>query len=358
MDAIYDGSLALISARTEAEVEDIVDRVLTRVSGADRIKFMRPQKGEIVTGPSVSGRDQTAHPQQAVIDGIIESAYSTNERRLIDDLTNTRSATSASAGDTQQYRSVLCEPVGEWGVFVAAHTKKAAFDQATQERIHRLAVGVDAALERIQSGDGHEVSDEALSTIVAHDLRNPLQVATARLEMVRQDCDHEQLSTIARSLSRMDQLIDNLLMSSAEDHLTTELDDVNLSSTVQTSWQNVHTPNATIENQAHGTIRADQELLQQLLENLFGNAIEHVGDSVTVTVGTLESGFYLEDDGQGIPSEKRAAVFDIGFSSTSGGSGLGLAIADQIVDSHGWNMAITDSTGGGARFEIRGVAQV
>jgi signal transduction histidine kinase len=156
----------------------------------------------------------------------------------------------------------------------------------------------------------------------------------------------------------MDQLIDNLLMSSAEDHLTTELDDVNLSSTVQTSWQNVHTPNATIENQAHGTIRADQELLQQLLENLFGNAIEHVGDSVTVTVGTLESGFYLEDDGQGIPSEKRAAVFDIGFSSTSGGSGLGLAIADQIVDSHGWNMAITDSTGGGARFEIRGVAQV
>jgi len=162
---------------------------------------------------------------------------------------------------------------------------------------------VDAALERIQSGDGHEVSDEALSTIVAHDLRNPLQVATARLEMVRQDCDHEQLSTIARSLSRMDQLIDNLLMSSAEDHLTTELDDVNLSSTVQTSWQNVPhrtRPSRTRLTGLSGRIKNCSSNCWRTCSGTRSNTSEI---SVTVTVGTLESGFYLEDDGQGIPSE-------------------------------------------------------
>jgi len=108
MDAIGHYSRALIGAQTEAEVEDIANRALMEVSGANRVKFMRPKNGEIVTVSCVSGQGNGPHQQQPMIDGIIETAYSTNESRLIDDLTDTRSVTSASTDDTPQYRSLLC----------------------------------------------------------------------------------------------------------------------------------------------------------------------------------------------------------------------------------------------------------
>lgn len=110
MDAIDDYPMALIRAQTEAEVEDIAIQALAIASGADRSKFMRPTNGEIVTDPCVSAQDQTSHQQRAVVDGILESAYSTSETKLIEDLTDTRSAVRSSTGDFPQYRSLPCEP--------------------------------------------------------------------------------------------------------------------------------------------------------------------------------------------------------------------------------------------------------
>jgi signal transduction histidine kinase len=79
------------------------------------------------------------------------------------------------------------------------------------------------------------------------------------------------------------------------------------------------------------------------------------GPSVTVTVGGTDEGFYVADDGPGIPPEEREDVFDTGYTTENGGTGLGLAIVSQIVAAHGWEITITDSDSGGARFEITGV---
>jgi signal transduction histidine kinase len=76
---------------------------------------------------------------------------------------------------------------------------------------------------------------------------------------------------------------------------------------------------------------SDQQSL--LRPAAFGNAIEHGGDDVTVTVGTLESG----------------------YSSTAEGTGFGLAIVADIAAAHGWEIRATDSESGGVRFEITGV---
>jgi signal transduction histidine kinase len=101
------------------------------------------------------------------------------------------------------------------------------------------------------------------------------------------------------------------------------------------------------------TFAVDPDRLQQLFENLFRNAIEHGGDDVTIRVGAIENnGFYVEDDGPGIPEEKREDVFDSGFTTNRDGTGFGLAIVKEIVEAHGWTVSVADSDEGGARFEV------
>ena len=79
------------------------------------------------------------------------------------------------------------------------------------------------------------------------------------------------------------------------------------------------------------------------------------GKNVSITVGVFDTGFYIEDDGQGIPPERRDKVFDIGYSTADEGTGFGLAIVRRIAEAHGWNISAVEASTGGARFEITGV---
>jgi signal transduction histidine kinase len=73
---------------------------------------------------------------------------------------------------------------------------------------------------------------------------------------------------------------------------------------------------------------------------------------VTVTVGRTADGFYVADDGPGIPESDRERVFETGYSTDSEGTGLGLSIVRNIAEVHGWSVAVTDGDGGGACFEF------
>ncbi|MFC4542907.1 PAS domain S-box protein [Halosolutus amylolyticus] len=78
------------------------------------------------------------------------------------------------------------------------------------------------------------------------------------------------------------------------------------------------------------------------------------GDSdLTITVGCAEDGFYVADDGRGIPESERDAVLETGYTTADDGTGLGLSIVTTIVDSHGWSIEVTESAAGGARFDVR-----
>ena len=133
---------------------------------------------------------------------------------------------------------------------------------------------------------------------------------------------------------------------------------VDIASLVDQCWKIVPTNVATHTVQTTQLIQADETRLQQLLENLFRNAVEHGVDSVAVTVDDLDDGFYIEDDGPGIPEADRETVFKVGYSTNTEGTGLGLSIVDGIVEAHGWNVRVTEGTDGGAQFEITGVERV
>jgi PAS domain S-box-containing protein len=74
-----------------------------------------------------------------------------------------------------------------------------------------------------------------------------------------------------------------------------------------------------------------------------------------VRIGSLPDGFYVEDNGPGIPENERAEVFETGYSKNPNGKGFGLSIVQTIVEAHGWDIRLTESSEGGARSEFTGV---
>jgi signal transduction histidine kinase len=134
-----------------------------------------------------------------------------------------------------------------------------------------------------------------------------------------------------------------------------DLEAVRLNDVIQHAWETVETANATLTVDCDRTIVADPTMLQHVFENLFKNAIDHGGEEVEVTVGTLDAGFYVEDDGAGIPPDERDAVFEVGYTGEEDGTGFGLSIIKQIVSAHDWEIHLHEGTDGGARFEITGI---
>ena len=187
---------------------------------------------------------------------------------------------------------------------------------------------------------------EEFTSVVSHDLRNPLNVATGRLELVAEDCDSDHLDEVEQALNRMGTLIDDLLTLAREGKEVTEAQPVDLATMINGCWENVETNQAVVITHTERSVRADRSRLKQVFENLFRNAVEHGGADVTVTVGELDDGFYIEDDGPGIPSDERDAVFEAGYSKSTDGTGFGLSIVEQIVTAHDWYIRVTDGVDG------------
>jgi anti-sigma regulatory factor (Ser/Thr protein kinase) len=196
---------------------------------------------------------------------------------------------------------------------------------------------------------------EEFASVVSHDLRNPLGVVQGYLDLAEKTGDPEHFERCRNALDRMGALIDDLLVLAREGEAIAETESLSLAELTRESWSFVGTEEARLIVETDAVIHGDWSRLQQLFENLFRNAVEHAGEDVTVRVGRLADGIYVEDDGPGIPEGDREAVFDDGYSTSRKGTGFGLTIAEQIVDAHGWEIAVTGSDDGGARFEITGV---
>jgi PAS domain S-box-containing protein len=194
---------------------------------------------------------------------------------------------------------------------------------------------------------------DEFASIVAHDLRNPLSVARGRLEMGRETGDDEHFEAIAGAHDRMNQLIEDILMLAREGRTVIEADECLLAAVAGRAWSLVETGDATLEFEGVTRITASEGRLCELFENLFRNAIEHGGEDVSVRVGPLDdSGFYVADDGLGIPPDDREEVFETDYTTADEGTGFGLAIVTQIADAHDWETRVTESDEGGARFEF------
>ncbi|MXR21460.1 PAS domain S-box protein [Halobacterium bonnevillei] len=196
---------------------------------------------------------------------------------------------------------------------------------------------------------------ERLAEVLSHDLRNPLNVAEGNLELAAETGDTSRLNEVERAHDRMRDIIEDALTMVRGGSEVESVEPLELSGIAWKCWRNVATAHASLSVDANGLVYADDTRATHLFENLFRNAVEHGGDDVTVTVGVFEGGFYVADDGPGIPPEQRKSVTESGWTTSSTGSGLGLSIVADIAAAHDWTFTVTESASGGARFEFADV---
>jgi len=234
------------------------------------------------------------------------------------------------------------------------------FIGVSQARVLERARAAERLAAEQQAMERQNELLEEFASIVSHDLRNPLNVATGHLALAQETVESDHLDRVESALERMETIIGETLLLAREGQAVGETTRTDLGSIVETCWGTVETGNAELITRPLPAIEADANRLRHVFENLFANAVEHGGEAVTVRVGPLAdgSGFYVEDDGPGIPPEDADAVFELGHTTSAQSSGFGLAIVDRIVQAHGWEIRVTSSDTGGARFEVTGVTVV
>ena len=273
------------------------------------------------------------------------------------------------------------EVVGALGMSFAEPNAIGAADRAFTLLLAQAAA---TALQRARSYDAErEKRREAELTartreqvlgVVAHDLRNPLHLIMATMEMLEEpgltpERRRELLAVTTRAVTHMRRLVADLLdaVRIQAGRLSLDLESMTVGAIVDQADE-MYRPLAaeqglTFEIRALDRtrrLRVDRGRIQQVLGNLLGNALKFTQAGGTVTLeaaaGNDSVVFRVRDTGVGIPSDRMPHLFDQFWQGNPGdrrGVGLGLAIAKAVVEAHGGSITAESEPGKGSVFTLR-----
>jgi signal transduction histidine kinase len=265
--------------------------------------------------------------------------------------------------DREEFSHTMYVPIGDFGVLSLGRVG-GPFDRADVHFAEILADNAQAALEQVERErrlreqrerleERNERLDE-FASIVSHDLRNPLGVAKGCLEAYEETENESFVEDVADALDRMEEIIDGMLTLAREGRTVDRIQQTPLRDLARRAWHNAETGSLELRVETDRTVVVDPERIKRLLENCYRNVVEHAETATEVVVDDMERGFYVADDGAGIPSEERDSVLESGYTTASDGNGFGLAIVSRIARAHGFSTAVAESEAGGARIEVHG----
>ncbi|HWW61955.1 MAG TPA: ATP-binding protein [Thermoanaerobaculia bacterium] len=201
---------------------------------------------------------------------------------------------------------------------------------------------------------------------VAHEVRNPLFGMSALLDAYADEMTTPDLAELAAGLrqqiTRLTHLMRELLelgrpvtLTSAPDSLHDLVAEVIKSHARAAADANV-TLRSTIDP-ALSPVPMDRSRLRQVFENLIDNAVQHAPAVRNVTIGTTQTGAFVEctveDDGSGFQPADLGRLFEPFFTRRERGIGLGMSIVQRIVEEHGGRVTAGNRAQGGAVITVR-----
>lgn len=207
-----------------------------------------------------------------------------------------------------------------------------------------------------------------LAAGVAHEIRNPLSTikgfATYFRERYKEVPKDQQTATIMiNEVDRLDRVVGQLLELARPVRISPEPTDIAgfLQSSLHLIRQNAENKGISVATNLLGKpceITMDRDRINQVLLNLYLNAIDAMteGDTLEIGMHCLNSEHAVEitvtDTGKGIPDEDLSKVFDPYFTTKPSGTGLGLAIAHNILEAHQGKINVENRPEGGTRFTV------
>ncbi|MHB9286450.1 sensor histidine kinase [Halobacteriales archaeon Cl-PHB] len=303
-------------------------------------------------------------------DGLLEPvslpcrAVADEEGCHVDDAADVRSATAPSeqpAEPTLQYRSLFAVPFGDDDMLLVGSHEPGAFPEAALEDLRQLCTYAASLQTVVEHWADRQAASERLQQAAAaldHDAKNQLTILRGTLDLAEGDLEPADAARLERGVDGLATLIEDTTTLLRSGRMVTDVEAVDLESLAKRTWAALDTVGASLEVAQVGEVRADRSRLAQMLDNLFRNALDHIDGEVAVQVGPLEdgAGFFVADDGPGIPEADREDIFEFGRSAAGSHTGYGLTIARWIAEAHGWELTVTKAARGGARFEVRGMA--
>lgn len=199
---------------------------------------------------------------------------------------------------------------------------------------------------------------------VAHEIRNPLTSISCYIQhwQMQNRSDQKGLATVLREISRLDNLVKQLLYFTKPAEAKLRLYNVNsVVEKVLSFLGEVFYGKFNIIKDLSSEIPEvfiDQEQIERVIVNIIFNAVQAMPEGGSISVGTtLTEGsefvcVWISDTGCGIPPENLPRLFDPFFSTRPNGTGLGLAIAHEIVQAHGGRIELESSSGRGTTVNI------
>jgi two-component system sensor histidine kinase HydH len=206
-----------------------------------------------------------------------------------------------------------------------------------------------------------------LSTVIAHEIRNPLMIIKGSLHTLRRrdvtvEAMREAVADIDEEVARLNRIVNEVLDFARP--ISFELTVVDLNALCRESATAAQASGAgpVIEldlDSSIASLMTDPERLRSALVNMLVNARHAAGGDRpegTVTLCTSRAGrrarIVVADTGVGIAPADLAHVFDPYFTTKRGGTGLGLPIAKNIVEGLGGTIQVSSAPGRGTEIII------
>lgn len=210
---------------------------------------------------------------------------------------------------------------------------------------------------------------EDYAQIVSHDLKSPMRSIHSLISWIKEDNDKafseqtlQYFSMIENKVEKMDHLIEGILTYSKIDKEEMAIEKVNTQQIIQSIIDIIHIPQhitITIKNTLP-VINADRYRIQQLFQNIIGNAVNYIERTVgLVEISSEEFDSYyvfsIKDNGVGIAKKHHDKIFNTfqSYSTNEHSTGLGLSIVKKIIETYNGEIWIESEEGVGSTFFIK-----
>jgi len=266
-------------------------------------------------------------------------------------------------------------PIGDLAALagrIAAGDRGSRVEPAGPTELRALADSLNAMAERLEGFERQVAESSRLAGLgqiaarVAHEIRNPLTAIKMQLQLLAESAEgplRETVSGLLDEVRRLELVVGGTLQLARPGALRRAPADLN---TLVGEVLGLLAPQLAHRGVAVSThlsdtvppLMLDADRVKQVLLNLLVNAADALPEGGRVRVATAydaarrQALLDVDDDGPGVPAERRREIFSDGASDKPGGLGLGLRLSRELVDLHGGRIEVGESDLGGARFRV------